>query len=147
MSRRVDDTYEVGYGQPPKRTQFKKGQSGNPKGRPKSSKNVETMLKETLMRPITVTEGGKRKKITALEAFFSQTLKSALGGDSRASDKLLKLLPLLQAALERETAEAEVAAAQAARDDRPILAVLAEMMGGAAEDLFLNDQVETNNAG
>ncbi len=147
MSTRDDDTYEVGYGKPPKDTRFKKGRSGNPRGRPKSSKNVETMLRETLLRPITISENGKRKTITALEAFFRRTLKSSLEGDSRASDKLLKLLPILQAALEREAAEAEVVAAEAARDDRPVLAMLAEMMGGAAEDLFLDGQLEIGDVG
>ena len=142
MSERKKD-YEVGYGRPPKRTQFKKGRSGNPKGRPKGAKNVDSMLRETLLRPVVITENGKRRKITALEAFFRQTLKSALEGDSRASDKLLKLLPMLQDAQEREAIETETAAAEAARDDRPVLAALAEMMGGTIDDLFLADQQET----
>ncbi|RYH07049.1 DUF5681 domain-containing protein [Tropicimonas sp. IMCC6043] len=137
--------YEVGYGRPPKHTQFKKGQSGNPKGRPKGSKNVDTMLRETLLRPVVITENGKRRKITALEAFFRQTLKSALEGDARASDKLLKLLPMLQNALEREAIETEAAAAEAARDDRPVLAALAAMMGGAVDDLFLANQLEASD--
>ena len=142
-----NEDYEVGYGRPPRAGQFKKGQSGNPKGRPKAAKNVETMLRETLMRKISIAENGRRKKITALEAFFRQTLNNALGGDARASDKLLKLLPILQSALEREAIEAEVAAAEAARDDRPVLAALAKMMGRDADDLFLVDQLEEDDGG
>lgn len=48
MSRKSDDEYEVGYGKPPQRTQFKKGQTGNPKGRPKGA----TTFAEAAMREL-----------------------------------------------------------------------------------------------
>ena len=44
----ADDEYDVGYKKPPKRTQFKPGQSGNPRGRPKGTKNLKTDLAEAL---------------------------------------------------------------------------------------------------
>ncbi len=146
MSKHDDRDYEVGFGRPPKHSQFKKGQSGNPRGRPKASKNVDTMLRDTLLRTVTISENGKKRKITALEAFFRQTLKCALEGDARAADKLLKLLPTLQNALEREEEQADIAAAEAARDDRPVLAALATLMGAGAGDLFLADQEEVSDA-
>jgi len=141
-----DDDYEVGYGKPPRHTRFKKGQSGNPKGRPKASRNVETMVRDTLFRPVTITDRGKRRTVLALEAFFQRILKGALEGDARSSDKLLKLLPILQAGLEREETAAEAEAADAARDDRPVLEALADLMGGASADVFLEDQVEGRDA-
>lgn len=63
-----DDDYEVGYKKPPKGSQFKKGQSGNPKGRPKGSRNVANIYQDLLEEELNVTEGGVQKTITALEA-------------------------------------------------------------------------------
>jgi hypothetical protein len=68
---RPDDNerdYEVGYGKPPRHTRFKKGQSGNPRGRPKESKNLATLLKEALNEHVIVAENGGRRKITMRES-------------------------------------------------------------------------------
>jgi len=146
MSKKKDDDYEVGYGKPPKHSRFQKGRSGNPKGRPKGAKDVETMLRDTLYRKVVITENGKRKEVAALEAFFRQTLKGSLVGDSRAADKLVKLLPILRSAQEREAVEMDALAAEAARDDGPVLEALAALMGGEIEDLFLADQIEAPDA-
>lgn len=78
--RKALEEYEVGYARPPKASRFKPGQSGNPRGRPKGAKNVETILQDVLLRPITAMEGGKRKQITVLEAFFKRLSKLAVEG-------------------------------------------------------------------
>ena len=53
--------YTVGKGKPPEHTRFQKGQSGNPTGRRKGSKNVATLLEQVLNERVVVTENGKRK--------------------------------------------------------------------------------------
>jgi hypothetical protein len=82
--------YEVGYAKPPTRTQFKRGQSGNPRGRPKHSRNFRTIIEGALTAPISVREGEKQRKVTKLEAIFLQTSIKALKGDHRAAQTLLK---------------------------------------------------------
>src|SRR4051812_22064444 len=59
-----DSTYSVGYKMTPHRTRFQPGHSGNPKGRPKGTKNFATVIDEELRVPIEVTENGKRKRIS-----------------------------------------------------------------------------------
>jgi Family of unknown function (DUF5681) len=99
LKRRVGA--EVGYGKPPKATQFKPGQSGNPRGRPKGSLNVATVLERTLREPLVVTEGGQRRVITKLEAAVKQLANKAASGDARA---IQLLIGLTQAAEDRRGA-------------------------------------------
>jgi hypothetical protein len=70
--------YEVGYGKPPHHTRFKKGQSGNPRGRPKGSKNLPTLLSEALNEPVVVAENGRRRKITMRQAIIKQLVKRSV---------------------------------------------------------------------
>jgi len=82
---------QVGYGRPPKTTRFKKGQSGNPKGRPKGSLNVATVLIKTLSEKVVINENGQRKTVTKFEAALKQLVNKALGSDIRALRLLLDL--------------------------------------------------------
>jgi len=77
--------YKVGFGKPPKSGQFKPGQSGNPKGRSKGTKNLKTDLAEELGERIMITEGGKAKKLSKQRALLKALMAKALKGDTRAT--------------------------------------------------------------
>jgi hypothetical protein len=103
MKREVKPTKSnrsaVGYCNPPEYTRFKKGQSGNPKGRPKGTLNMATVLERTLREKLIITENGKRKTVTKLEAAVSQLTDKAISGELSALQLLSKLV---RSAEERE---------------------------------------------
>jgi len=84
--------YEVGYGKPPRHTRFRKGQSGNPRGRACGSKNLKTLLSEALNEPAIITENGRRRKITMREAIVRQVVNSSATPDLRAVRIVFDLL-------------------------------------------------------
>lgn len=100
MASDSSDNYDVGYGKPPKSGQFKPGKSGNPKGRPKGSLDFKTHVQEMLSRPVTITEGGKRRRINALEATLMRLAEKGVKGDARAMEKILSLASEMAAELE-----------------------------------------------
>jgi hypothetical protein len=77
-------TYEIGHGKPPKETQFKKGTSGNPKGRPKGSKNIRTILQEQLLKPVTVTQNGRQTRMALIAVVGARLVNKAAKGDDKA---------------------------------------------------------------
>ena len=83
------NTANVGRGHPPKHTQFRKGKSGNPKGRPKGSKNMSTYLMEAAHDQVSATIGGKTRTISKLQATAMQLATKAASGDQAAINKLL----------------------------------------------------------
>ncbi len=87
MERRT----RVGYRSPPEATRFQKGISGNPRGRPKGSLNVATVLVKTLREKAVITENGRRKTVTKLEAALKQLVNKAAAGDLRALRHLTAL--------------------------------------------------------
>ena len=83
--------FDVGYGKPPESTRFKKGESGNPRGRPKGRKNWITQADRILNEKVTVNENGRRTTITKFEAAVKQLVNKAASGDHRAIQELLAL--------------------------------------------------------
>jgi hypothetical protein len=94
--------YEIGYGKPPADTRFVKGQSGNPHGRPKGKRNLATMLQAALNETVMITENGKRKQITKLEATFKQIVNKAASGDIASTKLLIQMFPWLETLLDEK---------------------------------------------
>jgi hypothetical protein len=84
-----DTTPKIGRGNPPKHTQFKKGVSGNKKGRPKGSKNLSTLLMAAAGDQVTAVIAGERRKISKLQATVMQLATQAAAGDQAAMVKFL----------------------------------------------------------
>jgi Family of unknown function (DUF5681) len=87
----------VGYGRPPQGHQFKPGQSGNPRGRPKGAKNEATILRDLLNRKIDIREGGRARKITILEAILLRFTEDALKGNTKSAAFLFNRYAGIQA--------------------------------------------------
>lgn len=108
------DSYKVGYRKPPKHTRFRKGTSGNPKGRQRGTRKLSTVLEEELAGRITVSEGGQRRTMTRQEAVVKRFVSEALRGNPRAIAVVLQQMALmeregLQQADETPTNERDVA--------------------------------------
>ncbi len=72
----------VGYMSPPEHSRFKKGQSGNPKGRPRKQEDIFTLLQRVLKRKIKVK--GAERQMPICEALIRKLKEQALLGDPRA---------------------------------------------------------------
>jgi hypothetical protein len=118
-----DGDYEVGYGRPPKHTQFRRGQSGNPKGRKKGSRSLKTDLDEALKATLTITVGGKKRRgTTQALAMYALAVKAATG-DLRASKQLGDLVLALFGGGDRGGSEARLS-----RQDEELLERLLERL-------------------
>lgn len=87
----ADADYEVGYCKPPKHTRFKPGRSGNPKGRPKAAKGLNTLVRETLTQKVAVRTASGQRKISRIEAALQKTVELAMKGNPRALAEIIKL--------------------------------------------------------
>jgi hypothetical protein len=111
------DGYEIGYGRPPRHSQFRAGQSGNRAGRPKGVRNLMTDVRRTLKVPVKVKEDGRSRRISTQEGMLMLLREKALKGDGRSLDRLLEL-----AVRFNNDPGAEAAQQVLPDDDRAILA-------------------------
>jgi hypothetical protein len=118
MSSQNDEPdYEVGYGKPPKGSQFKRGTSGNPKGRPKGSHNIATEVALALAGKVVINVGGQRKTITKREAAAIQLANKAASGDFKA----ISLIPMMERTLEEKAKDQEWKSEVSAEADEDVI--------------------------
>lgn len=86
-----DRDYDVGYGKPPKANRFRKGQSGNPKGRKRSEENFIAVFKRLATRRVKVNINGAVKTISMADAILLRNYQAALKHDETAMGNMLRL--------------------------------------------------------
>lgn len=98
-----NNNYKTGYCKPPKHSQFKKGQSGNPKGRPSKKNPFEDIeikdfweaMAKYLYNTVNITENGKTTQATVFEALAKKVITMAFSGEKGMTKELIKILPNL----------------------------------------------------
>lgn len=96
------DEYEVGYGKPPKGSQFKPGQSGNPKGRPKAAPKLDELIAKEAAKLIKVTTEGQTVMLTQGEVVIKALFQKAMKSDLVAAKLVLTAMQALPEAPETE---------------------------------------------
>lgn len=95
----------IGYRKPPATTRFRKGQSGNPRGRPRNRKR-EIPYDTVLGQMVTIREEGRERRVTAAEAFLLQLTQKGLAGDSAAARASLDAIEAARASRSEVTSVA-----------------------------------------
>jgi len=130
----------VGYCNPPEHGRFKTGQSGNPRGRPKGTLNMATVLERTLREKVVINENGKRKTITKLQAALKQLTNKAASGELKA---LQLLATLVRSAEERALPTAAPNSSLEEVDERVVLGMLRRLETSNKEDQENADEADT----
>lgn len=118
--------YQVGFGRPPKASQFRRGHSGNPSGRPKGSRGVSAIIAKALAEKVVVTEQGQRREISKLEAAAKQLANQAASGDQRAAKLVMGMLLQAEDKASGDAPEVDMEARRAR--DREVMASLAQLL-------------------
>jgi enhancing lycopene biosynthesis protein 2 len=93
----MSDEAKTGYGRPPRTSQFKKGHSGNPKGRTKGSSSLKTDLANILEKRLPISENGEQRLVSGREVMLLKLFEKAVKGDIRATAQIFAMLTKLDA--------------------------------------------------
>jgi len=123
----------VGYGRPPKKSQFKKGQSGNPSGRPKKAPVLADLLERQLAKELSVNGPDGPVKLTVFEVMIAAAAKKAVSGDVRSTKILIETAERHGVGLKPVENEVDPA------DDRMLDDMVALITLAAAQTVQAND--------
>jgi hypothetical protein len=86
-----DSPYTVGYGKPPKANQFRKGRTGNPRGKRKGEENITSAFRRHVLKRVKIKDGDTPRTITLAEAVILKNLNAALQKDPVAMGNIFRL--------------------------------------------------------
>lgn len=109
--------YRVGYGKPPKESQFKPGQSGNPRGRPKSVPSLKSVISSELRRHRTIVEDGKRLRLPTEIILIKRYIDLALKGHLKPLMMILEVIEKLREERNLSAEEMSPASIEEAREE------------------------------
>ena len=116
---------EKGYGKPPKKHQFKKGVSGNPRGRPKGKKSFTALFKKLENEKITIQINGKTEKLTIEQAILKRVMIDSVAGKSSSARLYLDTKQTILAMPETEG----MSASERNKQDQAILESFVKLLG------------------
>ena len=121
-------------------TRFRKGQSGNPAGRPKKRRPNISAFDIIFDKTLTVTQGGMERELTVDEALQLQTYQAALKGSKMAIRQVLKMIEKREQALLKLNPPAHVPATMEIEHD-------SDNADEAMRILGVTEIVKTHNGG
>lgn len=88
---KTNSSYEVGYGKPPKSNQFRKGRTGNPRGKRRGEENIISVFKRYVLRRVKITDGDATRTMTLAQAVILKNLNAALQKNPFAMGNIFRL--------------------------------------------------------
>jgi hypothetical protein len=88
---RPDSSYNVGYGKPPKANQFRRGRTGNPRGKRKGEENIVSAFRRHVLKRVKIKDGDELRTITVAEAVILKNFDAAMHKDPIAMGNIFRL--------------------------------------------------------
>ena len=127
----IDGAYEVGYRKAPKHSRFSKGVSGNPKGRPKGSRNLSTILEAALTERVPVRRNGKTKKMRLIDTIAVSLANKGASGHLAAIRLLLETT--IKLGIFADSPPTKTNATKLAQEEQDVLDQISQMLNRSAK--------------
>jgi hypothetical protein len=134
---------KVGYKHPPRHTRFRRGESGNPRGRQPGVRNFATDVKAALKAPVALSEKGKTRRVSTQEAVLLRLKEKALKGDPRALDQIIRLAQIFNS----DGPNDALVGQDMVGEDREILDAFAETLRSRPPSDVVADRVSGESPG